>query len=329
MVRADRRAALDIALQTLAGLLNENDRINLIGFARTPRLIAEAMPGTRAAELPRLVHIAAAEGGTNLEGALDLAGEITARHLNPAAQNRIVILSDGAVNLGAADPARLADHIARLRQQGIATDIAGIGSDGLNDALLAELARHGDGRFHIVTPETGESLARDLAGAFRPAARDVKVQVVFNPERVGGWRLIGFDQHLLRTEDFRNDAIDAAELAENEAATAIYQVEILADGHGELGEFFIRFQDAASGRIVERSWPIPYQPNALAADQAAPSMQLATLAMLTAEQLRGTPLVAAATPETTRPLIQNVTTHFRDNPRARELLEIQSHIAQP
>jgi len=113
------------------------------------------------------------------------------------------------------------------------------------------------------------------------------------------------------------------------SSTAIYQVEILADGRGEIGEFFIRFQDPASGRFVERSWPIPYQANAPAADQAAPSMQLATLAMLTAEQLRGSPLAAAITSETTRPLVDTITTHFRDNPRARELLEIHSHLAHP
>jgi len=326
MIRADRRAAMENALNTLTGLLGENDRVHLIGFARQPRLIAEALPGNRASEIPALIHQAAAEGGTNMEAALELAQQISARHQAPGAQNRVVVLSDGAVNLGDADPARLAERITAMRQQGIATDIAGIGSDGLNDALLAELARHGDGRYHVVTPETGDRLARDLAGAFRPAASDVKVQVVFNPERVGGWKLIGFEEHRLNTEDFRNDAVDAAELAAEEAGVAIYQVETLPQGRGQIGEIFIRFRDTTTGQIVERSWPIPYQPNTPALDQARPSMQLATLAMLTAEKLRGGPLGDAIDLTTHHPLIESLRPHFRHDPRANELFEMISQL---
>ncbi|MFU8892805.1 MAG: YfbK domain-containing protein [Luteolibacter sp.] len=327
MVRADRRAAMDNALNTLTGLLGENDTVHVIGFARQPRLIAEALPGNRASEIRTLVHQSAAEGGTNMEAALELAQQIAARHQKPGAQNRVVLLSDGAVNLGNADPTRLAERITEMRQQGIATDIAGIGSDGLNDALLAELARHGDGRYHIVTPETGDRLARDLAGAFRPAASDVKVQVVFNPERVGGWKLIGFEEHRLNTEDFRNDAVDAAELAAEEAGVAIYQVETLPQGRGEIGEVFIRFRDTTTGSIVERSWPLPYEANAPALDQARPSMQLATLALLTAEKLRGGPLGDSIDLTTHRPLIQALSNHYRHDPRAHELFEMISALS--
>ena len=327
MVRADRRAAMENALTTLATLLGENDVVHVIGFARQPRLIAEALPGNRASEIRTLVHQSAAEGGTNMEAALELAGQIAARHQKPGAQNRVVVLSDGAVNLGDADPTRLAERITQMRQQGIATDIAGIGSDGLNDALLAELARHGDGRYHVVTPETGARLARDLAGAFRPAASDVKVQVVFNPERVGGWKLIGFEEHRLNTEDFRDDSVDAAELAAEEAGVAIYQVETLPQGRGEIGEVFIRFRDTTTGSIIERSWPLPYDPNTPALDQARPTMQLATLAMLTAEHLRGGPLGESIDLTTHRPLIQTLQPHFRHDPRAHELFEMISALS--
>lgn len=324
MVRADRQLILEKTLTTLATLLGENDVVHVIGFARQPRLIAEALPGNRASEIRALVHQSAAEGGTNMEAALELAQQIAVRHQKPGAQNRVVLLSDGAVNLGNADPTRLAERITQMRQQGIATDIAGIGSDGLNDALLAELARHGDGRYHIVTPETGDRLARDLAGAFRPAASDVKVQVVFNPERVGGWKLIGFEEHRLNTEDFRNDTVDAAELAAEEAGVAIYQVETLPQGRGEIGEVFIRFRDTTTGSIIERSWPLPYDASTPALDQARPSMQLATLAMLTAEKLRGGPLGESIDLTTHRPLIQSLTDHFRHDPAAHELFEMIS-----
>src|SRR6185436_10938400 len=121
---------------------------------------------------------------------------------------------------------------------------------------LEALTRKGDGRYAVLnSPEEADAqFARQLAGAFRPAAKDVKVQVRFNPARVARYRLIGFEKHRLKTEDFRNDAVDAAELAAEEAAVALYQVEVLPEGEGELGEVSVRFLDTGSGQRVERAW---------------------------------------------------------------------------
>ncbi len=295
MARDDRRAAMALALKQLGGLLTQADLVTVIGFARSPRLLADALTGDQAAKLNELVNQAASEGGTNLEEAMKLGEQMALRHLTPGAQNRIVLFTDGAANLGDADPSRLADKVTAMRQQGLAFDIAGIGTSNLNDQLLAELARHGNGRYCVVGAETdaGGGFARQLAGAFRPAAENVKVQVRFNPQRVGRYKLLGFDEHRLKTEDFRNDAVDAAELAAEEAGVALYQVEPLAEGSGEIGEASLRFRDAASGRMVERTWTIPYEASAPAFDRATPSLQLAGLAMLAAEKLRGGPLAEA------------------------------------
>ena len=204
-----------------------------------------------------------------------------------------MLFTDGAANLGNADPARLAEKVKALRQKGIAFDIAGIAADGLNDELLGELARNGNGRYYVVGKGADENFAKQLAGAFRPAAENVKVQVRFNPERVGRYKLIGFEKDRLKTEDFRNDAVDAAELAAEEAGVAVYQVEPLPGGNGELGEVSVRFRDTAKGEMVERTWTIPHDANAPAFDRATPPMQLAVLSMLAAEKLRGGPLAEA------------------------------------
>lgn len=293
MARADRRAAMETALTQLATLLTENDRITVIGFSRTPRLLADSLPGNEAAKLPDLVNTTASEGGTNLEQALNLASELSLRHKLDGAQNRIVLFTDGAANLGDADPDRLAGRVKQLRQQGLAFDIAGIGTNDTNDRLLAELARHGNGRYYLVGENTGASLATQLAGAFRPAAENVKVQVRLNPERVGSYKLIGFEKDRLETEDFRDDSVDAAELAADEAGVAIYQVETLPEGSGEIGEVSVRFRDTASGEMVERTWTIPHDPTTPAFDKADPKTQLATLALLAAQKLQGGPLAEA------------------------------------
>ena len=293
MVREDRRASMEHALSQLGTLLTKNDLVTVIGFSRTPHLLADGMTGDQAAKLLELVNQTANEGGTNLEEAMKIGGQLAERHQLAGAQNRIVLFTDGAANLGDANPARLAEQVKLLRQKGLALDIAGIGADGLNDRLLSELARNGNGRYYVVDNENNDSFAHQLAGAFRPAAENVKVQVNFNPQRVGKYKLLGFEKDRLKTEDFRNDAVDAAELAAEEAGIAIYQVEPLADGTGEIGEVSVRFRDAASGEMVERTWTIPYASQATAFDRATPSMQLAGLSLLAAEKLTGGPLADA------------------------------------
>ncbi|MES2659004.1 MAG: von Willebrand factor type A domain-containing protein [Verrucomicrobiota bacterium] len=290
MVREDRRASMEHALSQLGVLLTKADLVTVIGFSRTPHILAEILTGDQSAKLSGLVNQTASEGGTNLEEAMKLAGEKALEHQLAGAQNRIVLFTDGAANLGDADPERLSEQVKAFRQKGLAFDIAGIGADGLNDRLLSELARKGNGRYYVVGSEKNDSFAKQLAGAFRPAAENVKVQVNFNPQRVGRYKLIGFEKDRLKTEDFRNDAVDAAELAADEAGVAIYQVEPIAGGTGEIGEVSVRFRDAASQEMVERTWTIPHDTQATAFDRATPSMQLAGLSLLAAEKLKGGPM---------------------------------------
>jgi secreted protein with Ig-like and vWFA domain len=289
MEREDRAASVRRALASLASLLGPRDRVTLIGFAREPRLLAEQISGSDAGKLVEIAARTPSEGGTNLEAALDLAGQLALKQRDPGAQNRIVLLTDGAANLGDADPARLAQKIEALRQRGVAFDACGVVVNGLDDEILESLTRKGAGRYYLLEkPEDADAgFAKRLAGALRPAAENVKVQVKFNPARVGKYRLIGFDEHRLKTEDFRNDRVAAAELSAEEAAVAMYQVEPLPDGEGELGEVFVRFRDPATGGMVERSWTLPYDAHAPAFDRASPSMQLAGASALLAERLRG------------------------------------------
>jgi hypothetical protein len=291
MEREDRASGVHKAMEALASLLGANDRVTLIGFARQPRLIAESLPGDQAGRLVDLVSRTPAEGGTNLEEALRLGGDLARRQHLGGAQNRIVVLTDGATNLGNADPARLAAIVASLRQEGIAFDACGVGIDGVNDEVLEALTRKGGGRYYLVTtPESADAgFARQLAGAFRPAAENVKVQVRFNPARVGHYRLIGFEKNRLREQDFRNDKVGAAALAAGEDAVAVYEVEALPQGEGELGEVYVRFRVPATGAMVERSWTLPYEPYAPSFDHASPTLQLAGTAAFVAEKLQGAP----------------------------------------
>jgi len=321
MEREDRAASVRRGLEVLVSLLGPNDRLTLIGFARQPRLLAEAVPGDQARQAIELVARIPSEGGTNLEAALKLGGELARRHQMPGAQNRIVMLTDGATNLGNAEPGELARSIETFRQQGIAFDACGVGLDGLDDGVLEALTRKGDGRYYVLdSPAAADAgFARQLAGAFRPAAENVKLQVRFNPTRVGHYRLIGFGAHRLRPEDFRNDTVDAAELAAEEAAVALYQVEVFPQGSGDVGEVQVRFRDAATGGMIERSWPISFDSSAPAFDRATPSLQLAGSAALLAEKLRGGGWADVIQLRELAPTMTALRAHYAQEPRVQEL----------
>lgn len=324
MEREDRAASIHRAFEVLASLLGPNDTVTLIGFARQPRLLAEEVAGADARKLAELVAHTPSEGGTNLEEALKLGGEMARRHYLAAAQNRIVLLTDGAANLGNADPGQLGAMIAKLRQGGIAFDACGVGAEGYNDDILEALTRKGDGRYYFLnSPEDADAgFARQLAGALHPAAQNVKMQVRFNPARVGRYRLIGFEKHRLNTEDFRNDKVAAAELAAEEAAVAVYQVEVLPGGEGELGDVFVRFRDPADGNVVERSWTMSYDQQVPAFDRATPPMQLAGTAALLAEKLRGGQMGNLIDLDALAPVVNRLRGFYAAQPQVQELVKM-------
>lgn len=324
MEREDRAATVRRALASLVSLLGPNDTLSLVGFARQPRLLADRLSGDKAGQLVDLAARTPAEGGTDLEAALKLAGEVALRQRRDGARNRIVLLTDGAANLGEADPAALARRIRDLRQQGIAFDACGIGADGLDDRMIEALTRDGDGRYQVLnTPEEADDrFAGALAGAFRPAAENVKVQVRFNPARVGRYRLIGFEHHRLKAEDFRNDQVDAAELAAEEAAVALYQIEARPDGEGELGEVLIRFRNAADGRMVERSWTLVHAPQAPSFGRASPSLKLAGTAAFLAEKLRGGDTATGIRLSDFAPVVNELRGHYSHEARVQELVSM-------
>jgi hypothetical protein len=288
-------------------------------------LLADRLGGEAAREqLVELVRRTPAEGGTNLEAALALAEELALRQYQAGGQNRVVLLTDGAANLGNADPEQLASRIEGLRQRGVSFDAAGFGTAGMNDRMLERLTRDGNGRYYVVDgpQDADEGFARKLAGAFRPAAENVKVQVRFNPSRVGGYRLIGFEEHRLEKEDFRDDTVDAAEMASEEAGVAVYQVELLAGGEGEIGEVSVRFREASSGRMVERSWTMPYDEGAAGFDRATGSMQVAGLAVLAADVLRDGPLAPLTDWSELAPVLNRVRAEFAGSAEVAQLLRM-------
>ena len=291
MERADRVAILKEALKVLAAQLHPQDKVSVIAFARTPRLWMDGQAGQAAAQKLATYDALVPEGGTNIEAALTLAYETAGKHFIAKGNNRVILLTDGAANLGEVVPASLRRRVESQRRQGIALDCFGIGWDGYNDHLMEALARNGDGRYAFLnSPEDVErDFAKKLAGALKLAAADVKVQVEFNPKRVKTHRQVGYLRHQLKKEGFRNNSVDAAEIGAAETGNAIYVVQTLPRGSGPIGTVHVRYREPATGEYKETSWPLPYRKSVPALDRASPAMKLAASAATFAEWLGRSP----------------------------------------
>jgi autotransporter-associated beta strand protein len=299
MERADRVAIIREAMRVLAMQLHPQDTVSVVTFARTARLWADGVAGDKAGETLSQVGGITLEGGTNLEEAMRLAYETARRHYLANGVNRVVLLTDGAANLGNVDAAALKQKVEAQRKQGIALDCFGIGWEDFNDDMLAELSGNGDGRYAFINSpeEAGTEFAAKLAGALQVAAQDVKVQVEFNPQRVISWRQIGYAKHQLTKEQFRDNSVIAAEIAAQEAGNALYTVETKPDGTGPVATVYVRYKVPGTMEIQEHSWDVPYNGNAPALGQSSAAMRLAATAGAFSEWLAASPFAQEVSPD--------------------------------
>lgn len=321
MERADRVRIIHEALKVLATQLKPADRLSVVTFARTARLWIDGIAGDQAGKLAEETAKLTPEGGTNLEEALRIAYETAHRHFLSRGINRVVLLTDGAANLGQVDPELLKQKVEAARKQGIALDCFGIGWEGYNDDLLEALTRNGDGRYGFLNnPEQAATdFAGQLAGALKVAAADVKVQVQFNPQRVTAYRQLGYARHQLTKEQFRDNTVDAAEIGAAEAGNACYLIETDPQGQGPIATVRLRYKIPNTGEFREVEWSVPYTGAAPALSQAAPALRLAAVACAFAEWLSSSPYAGEVTPEALMQLLSGVPEQFSNDPRPKTL----------
>ncbi len=321
MERADRVRIVHEALRTLATQLHAGDVVSVVAFARTPRLWMDGFPGDHAGELVDSIASLTPEGGTDLGAALQVGYETALKHFLPKGGNRVVLLTDGAANLGDIQPASLKKLVEAHRARGVALDCFGVGWEGYNDNLLETLSRSGDGRYGFLnSPEQADSgFARQLAGALHVAAADVKVQVEFNPRRVTVWREVGYLRHQLTRQEFRDNTVDAAEIGAAESGNALYLIQVAPGGEGPIGMFRVRYRVPETGRYEEHQWFLPYNGPAAPLDQASPAMRLAVVASTFAEWLSQSPFAAEVQSQPLLSLLKDVPDAFAPDPRPGQL----------
>jgi Ca-activated chloride channel family protein len=226
MAPEDRLPLLKNAFRMLLNELKPDDTVGIVTYASQSGV---ALEPTRVAErgkivdvLNRLIASGSTDGGTGLQDAYRLAE----MHFDKNAVNRIVLATDGDFNVGITDHEQLKRFIEAKRQTGIYLSVIGVGHDNYNDRLMQALAQNGNGVAAYVDTlnEARKVLVDEASSSLFPIAKDVKIQIEFNPARVAEYRLIGYETRALKREDFNNDKVDAGDIGSGHTVTAIYEI---------------------------------------------------------------------------------------------------------
>ena len=167
-----------------------------------------------------------AGGSTNGGAGINLAYTVAENNFIPGGNNRVILATDGDFNVGTTSDDALVNLIEQKRKSGVFLSVLGFGTGNLNDSMMEKLSNKGNGNYAYIDSrdEARKALGEQVAGALLTIAKDVKIQVEFNPALVAGYRLIGYENRLLADRDFNDDQKDAGEIGAGHSVTAIYEV---------------------------------------------------------------------------------------------------------
>jgi Ca-activated chloride channel homolog len=213
------------SLKLLVEQLTGRDRVSIVTYAGTAGLLLPPTPGDQKDRIKEEINNLSAEGSTNGEGGIKVAYEQAEKTFIKDGINRVILATDGDFNVGVSDDAQLVRLIEGKRKTGVYLTVLGYGMGNLQDATLEQLAHHGNGHYaYIDSYDEARKVFVEQGAALVTVAKDVKLQVEFNPAKVAGYRLIGYENRVLRAEDFRNDAKDAGDMGSGHTCTALYEI---------------------------------------------------------------------------------------------------------
>jgi Ca-activated chloride channel family protein len=214
-------------LEQLTRELGENDRVAIVVYASSEGLVLPSTPGTRQDEILSALGRLRAGGSTAGGAGIQLAYQIAEDNFIDGGTNRVILCTDGDFNVGTTSTAELQRMVEqKAKDTKVFLSVLGFGRGNLNDAMMEAISNRGNGNYSYVDnrTEARRVLVEQLTGTLVTIAKDVKIQVEFNPGQVAGYRLIGYENRMLRTEDFNDDKKDAGEIGAGHTVTALYEV---------------------------------------------------------------------------------------------------------
>jgi len=243
------------ALRLLVAQLDERDSIAIVVFSENARI---ALPPTRASEKTAILAALdplRPEQSTNAGAGLRLGYDLAMTQRDRTGDHRVILCSDGVANAGVTDPDQLTARIRQCKSERIYLTTVGVGMNNVNDALLEQLAREGDGACHYVDGlgEAKELFVDKLTGTLSTVARDAKIQVEFEPQAVRAFRQLGYENRAIAHADFRNDKVDAGEVGAGHEVVALYELDLAPEAAGPIATVRCRYEEPRSQTVREQA----------------------------------------------------------------------------
>lgn len=244
MAASNKLPLVKQALIALSEQLGPADRIALVTYAGASAIVLEPTPGDQQATIRAAIEQLGASGSTHASAGIEEAYGLAARNYVPGAVNRVIVATDGDFNVGVSSHDALIRLIEAKRESGVFLSVFGFGVRDA-DATMEQIADHGNGVYAIIDGdfEARRVVVEDANATLQTIAKDVKVQVEFDPEQVAAHRLIGYANRRLAHEDFADDSVDAGEIGAGHTVTALYEIEpTAAFGRGPIADIDLRYQ---------------------------------------------------------------------------------------
>lgn len=214
------------SLEMLTEQLREDDHVSIVTYAGSCAVALESTAGKNKATILGVIRGLHSGGSTNGESGINMAYEQAAANFVKGGINRVILCTDGDFNVGVSSPHQLEKLIKEKAKGGTFLSVLGFGTDNLQDRTMMTLADHGNGNYAYIDSlgEARKVLVEQMLGTLITIAKDVKIQVEFNPAQVASYRLIGYEKRLLAAKDFNNDKKDAGEIGAGHTITALYEI---------------------------------------------------------------------------------------------------------
>ncbi|MCE9596931.1 MAG: VWA domain-containing protein [Spirochaetia bacterium] len=214
------------SLTLLTDQLNEKDHVAIVVYAGAAGLVLEPTQGSNQTRIKAALEELTAGGSTNGGQGIELAYATAKKNFRKDGINRVILATDGDFNVGTTDEGSLTRLIEEKRKDGVFLTVLGFGMGNLKDSTMEKLADKGNGNYAYIDnfAEARKVLVEQAGGTLVTVAKDVKIQVEFNPAQVSAYRLIGYENRLLRNEDFNDDKKDAGEIGAGHSVTALYEI---------------------------------------------------------------------------------------------------------
>ena len=245
MAAANKLPLVKQALAMLVEELTENDSVAIVTYAGDAGVKLPATSGDQKGKILAVIEALSPGGSTHGSAGINVAYEQAAERFIPGGVNRVILATDGDLNVGVTSDEALVDLIKRKAAGGTFLTVLGFGEGNLQDAKMEKIADNGNGVYAYIdgAREARKVLVEQLTGSTITIAKDVKIQVEFNPTQVASYRLLGYENRIMAAEDFRNDRKDAGEIGAGHSVTALYEIELVGNGgEGSAGAEPLKYQ---------------------------------------------------------------------------------------